>query len=706
MSWEISEYMNMCRACMKTDGILLSMYDNNEIKGMNLPDKLMELTSIKIHRFDGLPNKLCCKCAYRIHASYDFKQQVQETYRKLLKMFEKQKHKLKKELSDEEDNIDIPTQINKPLEFILPHDSSIDISENLTTEIKDTNEDKQEIMTNVSYLLGNYDDDKENSLSWDDVLSNLECRKETRMEYTDSICSVKTEVPEDITKIFNPQQYTLMYIPKSMVNDISTTEITISDIDQEKIEDNDDTLITAIKILDKQEENIEEIPHDICPSSSVKFKTDTREKYTIADQNDDSIGNKEMSEGENNSNIEQSLLRTENTDESDSDYFIDPKDNVLGSLNDTITRIKELKQGNETIYQCALCLQNYEHLIGALLHIVDNHVPSSGPFFCVVCEKDCDSHRELRAHAKTHTGRMPYTCFLCSKAYTRKRYLKRHMVCHADLPRYRCPKCGVRFAVKTDLETHVRTHVHGTPFSCSQCSRTFNHKGNYKRHLISHLDPEGRHLPKYPCKVCGKRFLNNRTLITHIRVHTGERPYSCEVCGKSFSQQGNLLNHARIHSNPRSYSCDVCNKSFNQRATLKDHRLLHTGEKPHVCNVCGVAFTFSAALRRHMWSHTNKKPFRCDVCQAQFVGKYDLRRHMQVHTERPKVRRKRNTTTKSNDLLQEQFQEEDSIVIVEPDTETVLIDQVLLPEDVTEVAHQVESEKENVDALFNFIQYD
>jgi uncharacterized Zn-finger protein len=114
-----------------------------------------------------------------------------------------------------------------------------------------------------------------------------------------------------------------------------------------------------------------------------------------------------------------------------------------------------------------------------------------------------------------------------------------------------------------------------SPGVCSICSASFSSEQDLLDHAIEHVHGSEQTRKIKQCPICAKVFSNNTQLVTHLRVHTKERPYTCEHCGKSFTQKSTLNRHARVHTGERPFRCSQCFKSFAQKSTLLAHLTTH-----------------------------------------------------------------------------------------------------------------------------------
>ncbi|CAH0725325.1 unnamed protein product, partial [Brenthis ino] len=173
-----------------------------------------------------------------------------------------------------------------------------------------------------------------------------------------------------------------------------------------------------------------------------------------------------------------------------------------------------------------------------------------------------------------------------------------------------------RLQHETEYEGSGRGRIEEGVYPCIHCGATFPHQSKLTRHILTThtLDtlkyrdalmarPMGLPMigqfsePTYMmpaeetpldldigpvepgnvvlCKFCGKSFPDVSSLIAHLPVHTGDRPFKCEFCGKAFKLRHHMKDHCRVHTGERPFRCVLCGKTFSRSTILKAHEKTH-----------------------------------------------------------------------------------------------------------------------------------
>ncbi|XP_057654224.1 zinc finger protein ZFP2-like [Diorhabda carinulata] len=688
----ITEGLNKkCRTCIKNDGVINVFTAKHKEISLNEMFDMFSLAAVNV--FDGLPQKICVKCAKTLVEFYSFKLQTEEVQLMLqiaigqlsLPSFPKLL-----DTSTEENN----SQHNKSDENNFATDNCHEVEEMENREEKmeiisyddivdiDT---KDDIFTKVDPPDSNRKNSSENNKYSNQVYTCSDCQLSFK-EYEEYV-SHRIKVIEKQNKERNLKNEVVEENVEAVDSklDIPPTELTVNKIEDSFLEHDYSKL---------------SIPRDDLQSNKSKLRSKcvvcNLEFETIADylkhkrenfrrhSTPCSLCNKRISTNK----IEQHQQLHAKTKCRMSTMSIDPE---TGECTCSVCKVKfdsrlryllhkrcKTKRDNSTIikpkkkHPCPICGVQYGSSI--LNDHINTHTQEQ-PYMCEICGKKfrfksnfhshkhvqclCDlcgaiinSPNGLRKHIKMKHSIASYACDTCDKMFNNKSQLEVHRRAHTGERPYLCTICGKMFTQITHLKTHTKgVHSRDKPFYCSKCKRYVDgeeHKCNGKfdlykkcatcngfvvdmeKHVELHRDGY-----EYICGFCNQTFSEKAKLKSHKTARVCRRKYefSCDVCCKRFHSKSLLKIHTRSHTGERPYKCDTCGKRFLQFAHLHYHLKLHTGEKHYECPYCGKRFVLNGNLTQHIRLHTGEKPHVCDYCLKGFPTSSSMKKHRLIHSK-------------------------------------------------------------------------
>ena len=214
-------------------------------------------------------------------------------------------------------------------------------------------------------------------------------------------------------------------------------------------------------------------------------------------------------------------------------------------------------------------------------------IPTIGEYVRPTVSKKKEPRK--RAHEDNDVDAIPDNdvnpCGRCGKNFTSRAQLNRHLgEVHEDegARKLQCKVCDKYLGSKENMVIHRNMHMDIKPFKCNFCERSYRSPGNMKTHRKeAHAEEwkaeQAKRGPKNssPCPKCGLRFPFLSEFYKHLaEIHQdmASKELQCTTCDKWLSNKLKLQSHMRTHTGERPFVCDFCPKTFFSETSMYGHR--------------------------------------------------------------------------------------------------------------------------------------
>ncbi|CAH2102537.1 unnamed protein product [Euphydryas editha] len=279
-----------------------------------------------------------------------------------------------------------------------------------------------------------------------------------------------------------------------------------------------------------------------------------------------------------------------------------------------VLKKSDLNIGDFVKFTCNICDVSVKGWTELRVHYAKNH-KSKPELFCIcgfiissrssmykhVSEHRSESSKLKKNDEKTEPDKqnennysnlnvsdfVNFTCSICQKQCTSWYNLKAHSERYHNIkPVVNCI-CGITLKSKSVLYKHVSDHKNPNIICCDKCPRITKTESAMDKHKMRHIPKSER---KFCCSSCNKVFTSKDTLRYHVRTHLPieeRKIYSCEFCELKFTTPSTAASHKRVvHDKIKSYVCDLCGYACGTSGELRQHRAIHSDDKPFVCQKC------------------------------------------------------------------------------------------------------------------------